>query len=354
MGLSMPVVCSERHRLHNPAGEVWVGVRTPGTEVPERAELIRAALLAAGAEPVAAEEHPEQPLLRVHSRELLSYLASAWEGWLAAGLDEDPGQDRVVPYLFPHPGLLEGLAPAPPAAAAARAGLYAYDTMSLLGPGSWEAIRAAADTALTAADLVAAGAPVAYACCRPPGHHATRTAFGGSCYLNNGAIAAAALRAAVGEPVAIVDVDAHHGNGTQAIFYEDPAVLTGSVHVDPGAGWFPHFLGFAGEEGRGAGAGANRNLPLAPGSGDDPWLAAVADLAAWARAGGARALVIALGVDAAASDPESPLAVTPEAYAEAARLLRALELPTVVVQEGGYDLDTVGRLVETFLTALAH
>ncbi len=352
MSLAMPVVWSERNRLHEPAGEVWVGVRTPGTEVPERTELIRDALLAGGAPLVAAEEHAERALLRVHDRELLSYLAGAWEDWVAAGLDEDPGQDRVVPYLFPHPGLLDGLDPAPPGSAGARAGLFAYDTMTLVGPGTWEGARGAADAALTAADLVAGGTPVAYACCRPPGHHAARAAFGGSCYLNNGAIAAAALRAACGEPVAVIDVDAHHGNGTQTIFYEDPAVLTGSVHVDPGAGWFPHFLGTAAEQGRGAGAGANRNLPLAPGAGDEPWLAAVAALAGWAREAGAEALVVPLGVDAAATDPESPLQVSPEAYAEAARLLRALELPTVVVQEGGYDLATLPGLVETFLTAL--
>jgi acetoin utilization deacetylase AcuC-like enzyme len=152
--------------------------------------------------------------------------------------------------------------------------------------------------------------------------------------------------------VAVIDVDAHHGNGTQAIFYEDPTVLTGSVHVDPGAGWFPHFLGTAEETGRGAGTDANRNLPLAPGSGDEPWLAAVTGLAAWAREAGARALVVPLGVDAAATDPESPLEVSPAAYSEAATILRALDLPTVVVQEGGYDLATLPGLVAAFLVAL--
>ena len=182
--------------------------------------------------------------------------------------------------------------------------------MTLIGPGTWEAARAAVDAALTATDLVLAGEPAAYACCRPPGHHATRACFGGSCYLNNSAAAAARLREALDGPVAIIDVDAHHGNGTQAIFYEDPDVLVGSVHVDPGAGWFPHFLGFAAETGGGAGAGANRNVPLAPGSGDEPWLEAVSGLATWARECDARALVVALGVDAAAGDPESPLRVT--------------------------------------------
>jgi len=320
--------------------------------VPARAERIREALLAAGARLVPATAHPEEGLLRVHDRDLVRYLETAWEEWISAGLDDDPGQERVAPYLFPHPGLLGGLAPARPAAASARAGLFAYDTMSLIGPGSWEAARAAVDAALTAADVVLAGEAAAYACCRPPGHHAARAAFGGSCYLNNAAVAAAALRAGAGGRVAVIDLDAHHGNGTQTIFYEDQGVLTGSVHVDPGAGWFPHFLGFGAEGGRGPGAGANRNLPLPPGSGDDSWLAAVAALVEWAREREARTLVVALGVDAAAGDPESPLRVSPEGYREAGRVLGSLGLPTVVVQEGGYDLDSIGPLVHTTLAGI--
>ncbi len=219
--------------------------------------------------------------------------------------------------------------------------------MTLIGPGTWEAARAAVDAALTAADLVLAGAPAAYACCRPPGHHVTRRAYGGSCYLNNAAVAAARLRAEHGR-VAVIDIDAHHGNGTQSIFWEDPDVLTGSVHVDPGAGWFPHYLGFADEEG----GGANRNVPLAPGTGDAEWVAAVEGLADWAREGGASAAVVALGVDAAAGDPESPLDVTPDGFRAAGRALGALGVPLVLVQEGGYDLDAIGPLVLETLTGV--
>jgi len=345
----MPVVWSDRHRLHEPGGEVWVGLRMPAAEVPARADAIRDALLADGARLADAEVHPDERLLAVHDRELLDYLAHAWEAWEAAGLPDDPGQDRVVPYVFAHPGLTA--TPAVPTATWARPGYFAYDTMSLVGPGTWEAARAAADAALTAADLVLAGAPAAYACCRPPGHHVTRRAHGGSCYLNNAAAAAALLRDDLGR-VAVLDVDAHHGNGTQSIFWEDPGVLTGSVHVDPGAGWFPHYLGFAGETGGGEGAGANLNLPLAPGTGDADWVEAVARLAAWARDGGAGALVVGLGVDAAAGDPESPLAVSPDGFRAAGRALGALGLPTVVVQEGGYDLDALGGLVRETLTGL--
>jgi len=147
----------------------------------------------------------------------------------------------------------------------------------------------------------------------------------------------------------VLDIDAHHGNGTQEIFYERGDVLVGSVHVDPGAGWFPHFLGFADETGTGGGAGANKNLPLPPGAGDEPWLEAVNELAAWARAGGATSLVIPLGVDAAAGDPESPLNVTATGFRLAGRLLGELGLPTVLVQEGGYDLESLGQLVREVL-----
>lgn len=348
----MPVVWSDRHRRHEPGGEIWVGVRTPGTELPARAEAIRAELLEGGAELVEAEPRPDAELLEVHSPQLVAYLEGAWDEWEAAGLTEEPGQDRVVPYLFPHAGLLAGEPGAEPAAISARAGRYAYDTMTLIGPGTWEAARAAADTALTAAGLVAGGRPAAYACCRPPGHHATRDGFGGSCYLNNAAAAAARLRREIGGTVAVIDVDAHHGNGTQAIFYENPGVLVGSVHVDPGAGWFPHFLGFEGERGTGAGIDANRNVTLPPGAGDAEWLEGVASLAGWAREGGTSALVVALGVDAAGGDPESPLAVTAEGFRSAGRELGALGLPTVVVQEGGYDLEAIGGLVAESLLGI--
>jgi acetoin utilization deacetylase AcuC-like enzyme len=350
MALAMPVVWTDRHRLLDPGAEIFVGVRTPAAEVPARAEAIRAAL--EGAPTVAARAQPDAGVLAVHDRALVEYLEAAWAQWEAAGLPSDPGQDRVVPYVFAHPGLLSGRPPAAPAAAWARPGLFAYDTMTLIGPGTWEAARAAVDVALTAAELVLAGAPCAYACCRPPGHHVTSTCYGGSCYLNNAAAAAAQLREGLGGPVAVLDVDAHHGNGTQAVFYDRADVLVGSVHVDPGAGWFPHFLGFADETGAGDGAGANRNVPLAPGSDDGAWVAAVAELADWAREHGARGLVVALGVDAAEGDPESPLRATAAGFRAAGRALGALGLPTVVVQEGGYELGTIGALVREALAGI--
>ena len=197
-----------------------------------------------------------------------------------------------------------------------------------------------------------AGERAAYALCRPPGHHVTRAGYGGSCYLNNAAVAALALRDAGHERVGVLDVDAHHGNGTQAIFWESADVAYASLHVDPGAGWFPHVLGYADERGAGPGEGLTRNLPLPEGTGDDRWTAGVAELTDWLAGLGCTALVVSLGVDAAGGDPESPLEVTADGFRRAGTTVGAAGLPVVAVQEGGYLLETLGGLVDAFLTGL--
>jgi acetoin utilization deacetylase AcuC-like enzyme len=343
--MPMPVVWSPETRRHEPMREVWVGVPTDGTELPARVDRILAAT--SGHELVEARPHADEILRRVHAPAFLDHLSTVHRDWMAGPYDELVGQDRVVPYVFPTPAMTQGMPPTRAAAIHGRAGEFGYDTMTLVGPGTWEAARAAVDCALTAVDLVATGAPAAYALCRPPGHHATRDGYGGSCYLNNAAVAAEALREAGYPTVAVVDLDAHHGNGTQAIFWERADVRYGSLHVDPGAGWFPHYFGHAHETGAGVGEGHTRNLPLAEGTGDQAWLEGVRALAE--DASGADALVVSLGVDAAAEDPESPLEVTAEGYAAAGRLLGSLGLPSVVVQEGGYHLDTIGGLVAAYL-----
>lgn len=350
--MTLPVVWSDDCLLHVPGGEVWVGVMTPGTEVSERLEVIRDAPTDAGHRFVPAAAHGDDPVLAVHDAALLDYLEHAYAEWMAAGFPDDPGQDRVVGYLFPTPGLLAGLPMRTPTAAHARAGRFCYDTMTLVGPDTYRAARASADTALTAVDLVLAGEPAAYAACRPPGHHVTRGAFGGSCYLNNAAIAAQALRSAELDRVAVIDIDAHHANGTQSIFYDRADVMVASVHVDPGAGWFPHYLGFADETGRGEGDGANLNLPLPEGTGDQGWLDAVATAVESVAGFEPGAVVLSLGVDAAADDPESPLRVTAEGYHRAAHQVAALGVPVVAVQEGGYHLPTLGGLVAAALDGL--
>lgn len=352
MSLDVTMVWSADVRRHEPAAEIWVGVRTPGTEVAARAEVLRAAVLTAGAREVAADRHPDDVLDRVHDPAMTTWLRHAWELWVDAGFEQDPGQDRVVPYMFATTHMLDGLPPREPVAVHARAGHYCFDTMTLVGPGTWEAARAAVDVAATAAALAWDDGAVTYALCRPPGHHANRSTFGGSCYLNNAAVAAEVLRARGADRVAVVDLDAHHGNGTQSLFYDRPDVFYGSVHVDPGAGWFPHVMGFAEETGRGEGSGTTLNRPLAPGSGDDGWLAAVHEIRSAVDDFAPDALVVSLGLDAAKADPESPLEVTGEGYRAAGAMLRGLG-PSVAVQEGGYDLDQLGPLAVAALTGLA-
>ena len=321
----MPVVWDERHRRHDVGGGIWLGVEQKPDETPARGDALRDAMVAAGATIHAATDHGDAPVLAVHDADYLDFLRRAHDDWVAAGHDRDPGQPDVVAYYFDRSSRRA-------TAIRAEVGHWAMDTMTPIGAGTHEAARAAVDSALTAADLVLGGAPAAYAAVRPPGHHVGPDFYGGSCYLNNAACAAAHL----GGRVAIVDIDAHHGNGTQAIFRDREEVWFGSVHVDPAAGWFPHTVGFGGEEGC---------LPLPPGTGDGPWVAAVAQQVDDAIGHGAEALVVSLGVDAAAGDPESPLEVTPWGFAEAGRILGRAGLPTVFVQEGGYDVDVLGDLV---------
>ncbi len=353
MSLTTPIIWSEDCTRHEPKGEVWVGVVIEGTEIAERARVIRSHLSDAGAPVIDATPHDDAELLEVHDPAMVDWLRDGYQEWVEAGFLEVPGQDRIVPYVFPTNAMLAGMPMRLPAGVHGRAGRFAYDTMTLVGPGTWEAARGAVDAALTAVDLVANGDhDVAYALCRPPGHHVTRDGYGGSCYLNNAAVAANALRNRGKGKVAVIDIDAHHGNGTQAIFYERGDVFYGSLHVDPAAGWFPHYVGHADERGRSDGDGANRNRPLAEGLGDEPWLEALGSLVDDVRHFGADAVVVSLGVDAAADDPESPLRVTADGYRSGGEAIASLNLPTVAVQEGGYHLPTLGTLVAATLEGL--
>ena len=352
--VTIPVVWSDVCLQHDPAGEIWLGTHTPGTEVADRLTVIRETLVNAGNPIVDAQPHSDEAIHGVHDEQLVEFLRTAWTNWNAAGYPQRDGATRVAPYLFPTPGLTAGLPSRIPHAVHALTGLFCYDTMTLIGPGTWEAARAAVDVTLTAVDLVADGQRLAYAATRPPGHHVTRSAYGGSCYLNNAGVAAQALRDRGAARVAVIDIDAHHGNGTQSIFYDRPDVFFASIHVDPGAGWFPHYAGFADEVGVDGGRGANLNVPLAEGVGDAEWLTGLARIVETVAAFDAEAIVVSLGVDAAADDPESPLRVSTNGYRAAGHLIAELDRPTVAVQEGGYHLPTLGALVLATLTGLAE
>jgi acetoin utilization deacetylase AcuC-like enzyme len=352
------VVWSPTTDEHRDIVGVWIGISEPGDEQPERTETIRSTLAAIGAPMVEATAHADTTLFAVHDAEFVEFLDAASARWVADGYPARTGQSLVMPYMFPSIGLSLGVPPRRATALHADIGRYATDTMTPIASGTARAARAAFDCALSAADLVVDGARAAYAAARPPGHHAGRDFFGGSCYLNNAAGAAEHLRRSGVDRVAIVDIDAHHGNGTQAIFYDRSDVWFGSVHVDPGAGWYPHFVGFEDETGRGNGIGANVNLCLGEGAGDGPWVEAVATLCACAAAFGADAVVVSLGVDAAAEDPNSPLMVTESGFRVAGAAIGGIGVPTVFVQEGGYVVDRLGHFVrsvlEGFVTAEAR
>jgi len=285
-------------------------------------------------------------VVAVHDAAFVDCLRRAHPAWVAEGHLEDPGQPQVVPYLFALPGFAARHRPERrPATIRAELGLYATDTLTLMSAGTFDAACSAVHASVHAASLVADGALAAYAAVRPPGHHAGPNWFGGSCYFNNAAAAAQALRDRGAGRVAIVDIDAHQGNGTQEIFWHRGDVLYASLHVDPAQGWYPHYVGHADERGEGEGLGATLNIPLVAGTADTGWLRALDVLLDAVRSFRAEAVVVSLGVDAAVDDPNSPLLVSADGFGEAGRMLGSLGLPTVFVQEGGYVLETLGALV---------
>ena len=346
MTLRMPVVWTDRHRGHVPDGGYWLGVRDVGDEEPVRGDTLHDQLVAAGATVVDAPDLGLAPVLAVHDAAFVDCMRRAYPAWVAEGHLEDPGQPHVVPYLFALPGFAARHRPErSPATIRAELGLYATDTLTLMSAGTFDAACSAVHASVHAAALVADGARAAYAAVRPPGHHAGPNWFGGSCYFNNAAAAAQALRDGGADRVAVVDIDAHQGNGTQEIFWHRGDVLYASLHVDPAQGWYPHYVGHADERGEGDGLGATLNIPLAAGTADDAWLQALDVLLDTVRSFRADAVVVSLGVDAAVDDPNSPLLVTAAGFGQAGRRLGLLGLPTVFVQEGGYVLETLGALV---------
>lgn len=334
----MKVVFDPRQLGHAPRRFLVRGEWQPCPEIPRRAEVLSAAAREAGHEIVAPRSHGSAPIAAVHSSQYLTFLETAHARWQAL-----PGAGpEVVPNV--HPVRRGG---GYPDGVVGQAGWHMADTACPLAANSWPAIQASANTAVEAAELVMAGERAAYALCRPPGHHAYADMAGGFCYLNNTAIAAQALRRRFAR-VAVVDVDLHHGNGTQDIFYARDDVLTVSIHADP-AGFYPFFWGYADQRGTGRGEGFNLNLPLAMGSGDAAFLAALDQAVAAVRKFRAEALVVALGLDAYEGDPLAGLSVTTEGFRAIARGLAGLALPSVLVQEGGYPSDELGRNLVFFL-----
>jgi len=339
----LKIVHTDRHTLHDPGFFLARGERRPSPEQPQRAEILLEAARRAGHEVLAARDFGMAPIAAVHTPEYLDYLQVAHREWRRL----EGASDEVIPNIHP------GRRPASyPRSIVGRAGWHAADTAAPIGAGTWEAVRATAQVAVDAAQRVLDGEREVYALCRPPGHHAFADMAGGFCFLNNTAIAARHVRQHHPR-VAILDVDVHHGNGTQAIFYRAPDVLTVSIHADPDH-FYPFFWGHAQERGEGDGEGFNLNLPLPVGSEDAPWLAAGEQALRRIRDYAPPVLVVALGLDASQSDPLQGLKITPEGFHRMAAMIAALGLPTVLVQEGGYLGPELGENLSAFLEGFAH
>lgn len=340
----MKVVYSDRHAIHDPQFFVVRGQVRRSNEQPERAARLLAAVERDGHSIVAPDDFGGGPRAAVHTPLYLRFLETAYARWR----ELDGAGPEVVGNVHPFPGQPYTY----PESIVGQAGFHLGDMACPIGAGTWEAATFAAHTACHAAQLVLDGERAAYALCRPPGHHAYPDRANGFCYLNNAAIAAQYLRAAH-DRVAILDIDVHHGNGTQGIFYRRADVLTVSLHADPRY-TTPFFVGHAHECGEGDGLGYNINRPLALGTGDAGYLEVLrqscADIAAFAPG----ALVVSLGLDAHERDPYKGLAVTTPGFATLLAEIARLGLPTVLVQEGGYLSDDLGLNLSSALRGFAQ
>lgn len=334
-------VRSDVHRQHQPRGELHGGELVPPFESPQRWDHVAAALDRSGfGEPVSPDPIDIAALTQVHDPAFITFLSEAWDRWTAAGNDGD-----MIPTCFPGRRMQQR----EPLDIDGRLGYFAFAAETSIASGTWEAALEAAAIARTAQRLVTAGDAAAFALCRPPGHHAAKDYFGGYCYLNNAAIAAQGFRNDGAERVAVLDVDFHHGNGTQDIFWDRGDVFFASLHGDP-RHEFPHFLGFADETGTGAGEGSTANYPLLPGTDADTWLEALDDAIAKLQAWGLDALVVSLGVDTFEHDPISSFRLGSEDFTRYGRRIGAMGLPTVYCMEGGYAVDEIGTNTVNVLT----
>ena len=328
----LKVFCSARHSLHH--------IRERGyVERPARVDVI---LKAIGdlpdVERLPVRNFGEGHIRAVHDADFVNYLRNMCQ--------ELPADEFIYPYVFPI-----RRTDRPPHDRSVRAGYYCIDTFTPLSRDAYKAARAAVNVALSGASCIVAGEPLVYSLCRPPGHHAERDTYGGFCYFCNGAIAAEYLRVKLGGNVAVLDVDYHHGNGTQDIFYSRADVLTVSIHGHPNFA-YPYFSGFADETGEGPGKGFNHNIALPEDVHDARYLEALDDALKIVREYNPVALVVSLGLDIAKADPTGTWSLTPEGLSEVGRRIGAMKFPTLLVQEGGYNIRFLGRNAARMLTGV--
>ncbi len=329
----MKIVYTDDHRSHFPQGEVYGGELVTPFERPSRMEYILRELKARKMNDfVAPGKLNMQGVKKVHNKDFVAFLENAWSDWQKAGY-----RGEILPTMFPVPGLRKK----PMRAIDGKVGYYAFGTETMITAGTWKAATASAAVAQMGQALVSRGENAAFALCRPPGHHAHHDLYGGYCFLNNVAIAAQGFRDGGAKRVAILDVDFHHGNGTQDIFYHRNDVLFCSLHGAP-EDTFPYFLGFKDETGRGKGEGFNINYPMPPGTKYDMWGAVLDAACRKIKAYKPDVLLVSLGVDTYKDDPISSFKLTsPDFISYGARIAK-LKLPTLFVMEGGYAVDAIG------------
>ena len=336
----MKIFYSETHRAHDPPFEVFDGgLRVPYLENPDRMDRILNALRKTDwAEIHQPSDFGLDSILAVHDAEYIDFLASCWTEWL----DSKPKDSSVfLPATFAlrhHPQKPKSLL--------GRGGYYIMDLSACIVEGTYTAALVSANCALSAASSVVNGQSSAFALCRPPGHHAGKDYAGGYCFINNAAVAAHSL--SVNGKVALLDIDYHCGNGTQDIFYERDDVLTISIHADPDFE-YPSYFGFANERGKGNGFGFHHNFPLPKGTDDDSYLAALDQALELIQNFAPKFLVVSAGMDIYADDPLGTIKVTTEGIGEIGRRIASLNLPSVIVMEGGYNNEALGRNITSFL-----
>lgn len=327
-------------RAHDPQFFLQSGAPRPCPEKPARIDALLSGLARLAIAPEIPPDFGMDPIAAIHPARYLTFLQTIHARW-----SQIPGASpEVIPNVHPadrHGGY--------PASAVGQAGFHQTDTSCPIGPATHAAAYLSAQCAIAGAEHLLTGARAAYALCRPPGHHCFAEVAGGFCYLNNTAIAAQALTLS-GRKVAVLDIDLHHGNGTQGIFYDRPDVLTVSVHAHPES-FYPYFWGYPTETGTAAGEGANLNLALERGSGDAAFRVALHQALTRITLWGADTLVLALGLDAFVGDPFAGLAVTTPGFAQIGRDIHALGLPTLIVQEGGYLCPELGENLAAVLGA---
>jgi acetoin utilization deacetylase AcuC-like enzyme len=334
----MKAIFDDRQWVHDPKHFMAHGTRLANPEQPKRIEVLTAGAKAAGCRFEVPDDHGLGPIAALHSPEYLVFLQTIHDRWSRI----EGASDEVIPNIHP-----DRRTASYPRSAVGQAGFHQADTSCPIAAGTWEAAYWSAQSAVHGADLMAAGEQAAYVLSRPPGHHAFGDLAGGFCFLNNSGIAAERLLKA-GKRPAILDIDVHHGNGTQGIFYERGDVLTVSLHADP-VRFYPFFWGHGHERGEGSGRGCNLNLPLVRGTGDEDYLKTLETAFDHIRAFGTDVLVVALGLDAYEKDPLKGLAITTPGFSRIGAAIAKLGLPVLFVQEGGYLSEELGQNLTSFL-----